>query len=141
MKNRNLSAPMLRIAAFATMLSTPLVSFADTATMSGDASTNAAPATAPAQTPAPETAPTPAPAAPVTPTTPPPAAPADTTTTAPGERPTTYTMVAGDTLDSIAHKFDTSIHALAALNHITKAQYKKLRAGKVLQIPPATPAK
>jgi LysM repeat protein len=137
MNNRKLSAPMIRIAAFATMLSTPLLSLADTTPASGD--TNAAPVTAPAQTPAPE-APA-APAAPAEPTTPPPAAPADTATTAAGERPTTYTMVAGDTLDSIAHKFNTSIHALAALNHITKSQYKKLRAGKVLQIPPATPAK
>ena len=46
-------------------------------------------------------------------------------------------MEAGDSLDSIAKKFDTSIHALAKLNHIEKSQYRKLRAGKVLQIPPA----
>ena len=88
-----------------------------------DASTNAAPAPAPAPvaTPAPaDTATAPAPAA-------------------PEERPTTYTMVAGDTLDSIAKKFDTSIHALAKLNKIPKSDYRKLRAGKVLQIPPAKP--
>jgi LysM repeat protein len=47
-------------------------------------------------------------------------------------------MVAGDSLASIAKKFDTSIHALAKLNHIPKSMYRKLRAGKVLQIPPAT---
>ena len=89
-----------------------------------DASSNAAPV-APAP-PAPV-------AAPVTP------APADTTQApaTPDERPTTYTMVAGDTLDSIAHKFDTSIHALAKLNKIHKSEFRKLRPGKVLQIPPA----
>jgi LysM repeat protein len=48
-------------------------------------------------------------------------------------------MVAGDTLDSIAHKFNTSIHALAKLNKIPKSEFRKLRAGKVLQIPPAKP--
>ena len=46
-------------------------------------------------------------------------------------------MVAGDSLDSIAKKFDTSIHALAKLNKIPKSKYRKLRAGTVLQIPPA----
>ena len=98
--------------------------------LADDATTNAAPA-APAS-PAPVAAPAPA----ATP------APADTTTTAPAtpeERSTTYTMVAGDTLDSIAKKFDTSIHALAKLNKIPKSEYRKLRAGKVLQIPPAKP--
>jgi LysM repeat protein len=54
------------------------------------------------------------------------------------ERPTTYTMVKGDSLDSVAKKFGTSIHALAKLNKIPKSMYRKLRAGKVLQIPPAT---
>jgi LysM repeat protein len=80
------------------------------------------------------TAPTPppAPAAP----TPAPIAPADTTTST--ERPTTYTMQAGDSLDSIAKKFNTSIRALAKLNKIPHSMYRKLRAGKVLQIPPAT---
>jgi LysM repeat protein len=78
-----------------------------------------------------------APAAPAPVASPAPvAAPADTTAAA-TERPTTYTMVAGDTLDSIAKKFDTSIHALAKLNKIPHSQFRKLRAGKVLQIPPA----
>ena len=79
----------------------------------------------------------PAPAPVVTPAP----APADASATT--ERPTSYTMETGDTLDSIAKKFDTSIKALAKLNHIDHSQYKKLRAGKVLQIPPAkveTPA-
>ena len=69
-----------------------------------------------------------------------PPAPADTNAApaaAPTERPSTYTMAPGDSLDSVAKKFDTSIHALAKLNHIPKSMYRKLRAGKVLQIPPA----
>jgi LysM repeat protein len=105
--------------ALALSLATPaLLSHAQTAApadASSAAPTPAAPAPAPAVTPAP---------APVEPTT-------------PTERPTSYTMEAGDSLDSIAKKFDTSIKALAKLNHIDKSQYKKLRAGKVLQIPPA----
>ena len=118
--------------ALALSLSTPAL-FAQTPAPTDASSAAAAPA---AKTPA-APAPAPAPAAMPAP------APADATATTPAERPTSYTMEAGDTLDSIAKKFDTSIHALAKLNHIEKSQYKKLRAGKVLQIPPAkveTPA-
>jgi len=99
-----------------------MLATAQTMAPADTSSSNAAPA-APGHRPA-----TPAPAAP---------APADTTTTpaTPEERPTTYTMVAGDTLDSIAHKFDTSIHALAKLNKIPKSMFKKLRTGTVLKIP------
>ena len=89
-----------------------------------------APAAAPADASSSNAAPAPAPAAPVDTN-----APAATT---PTERPTTYTMVTGDSLDSVAKKFDTSIHALAKLNKIPRSMYRKLRAGKVLQIPPAT---
>lgn len=88
--------------------------------------TNAA-ATPPAS-PAPASAPAPTPA------------PADTNapaSTTPEERPSTYAMEPGDSLDSIAKKFDTSIHALAKLNKIPKSKYRKLRAGTVLKIPPA----
>ena len=133
MKTRNASAFTIRGSILALALTLPLISLADNAPVAGAASTNAAPAPASAPaatpTPAPEM---PAPAAP--------SAPADTTTT-PAERPTTYTMVAGDSLDSIAKKFDTSIHALAKLNKIPKSMYRKLRAGKVLQIPPASDTK
>jgi len=89
-------------------------------------------------------APTNAPAAPAAPAPGPMPAPAPATapaeTTAPVERPTTYTMVAGDSLDSVAKKFDTSIKALAKLNKIPHSKYRKLRAGTVLQIPPANNA-
>ena len=116
--------------ALALSLATPaLLSHAQTPSAPDTSSAAATPAATPAA--APVAAPAPAPI--VTPAPAP--APADTTTST--ERPTSYTMEAGDTLDSIAKKFDTSIHALAKLNHIEKSQYKKLRAGKVLQIPPA----
>jgi LysM repeat protein len=122
MINRSLSSSVLCALTFA-FVAAPLLSNAQTPAAPADASsTNAAPA--PAPTPAPAPAPTPA--------------PADTTATT-TERPTTYTMVAGDSLDSIAKKFDTSIHALAKLNKIPKEKYRKLRAGTVLQIPPAKP--
>ena len=94
----------------------------------------ASPLASRAQTAAPATPP--APAAPAA--TP---APADTSAApaaAPVERPTTYTLAKGDTLASVAKKFDTSIHALVKLNNIPKSMYKKLQIGKVLQIPPAT---
>jgi len=95
------------------------------------AQTAATPADAPA------TNTTPAPAAPAPAVATP--APADTTTTqASTERPTSYTLAKGDTLASVAKKFDTSIRALAKLNNLSKADYKKLQIGKVLQIPPAT---
>jgi nucleoid-associated protein YgaU len=122
------------ICALALSLATPALLSHGQAAAPADASSSAAtPAAAPAApaAPAPMAAPAAAPA--------PEAAPAaDASATA--ERPATYTMVAGDTLDSIAKKFDTSIHALAKLNKIPKSEFRKLRAGKVLQIPPVAPA-
>jgi LysM repeat protein len=114
----------------------PVLSQGQTPAAADSSSTAAAPATPEA----PAAPATPAPATPVTAPAAAPVAPADTTTSTatPEERPTTYTMVTGDSLDSVAKKFDTSIHALAKLNHIPKSKYRKLRAGKVLQIPPAT---
>jgi LysM repeat protein len=103
-------------------------------------STSSVLAQTPAASPAVD-APTNAPAAPApTPAPAPAAAPAPADTTAPAERPTSYTMVAGDSLDSVAKKFDTSIKALAKLNKIPKSKYRKLRAGTVLQVPPANNA-
>src|SRR5580658_8564566 len=83
-----------------------------------------------AQTDAPPLTNSPAPAA----TQAPAPAPADTSS-APAERPATYTVVAGDSLWSIAHKFDTSIKKLKALN---KLKSNLLKPGQVLKIPPAT---
>ncbi len=109
----------LSLALTATLFASPVWAQA-----TADATATNAPAAAPA--PAPAATPAPAPAA------------ADTTApAAPAERPTSYTMEAGDSLDSIAHKFDTSIKELAKLNKIPKSKYRKLRAGTVLQIPPA----
>lgn len=138
MTTRHSVLSLLRTFAFA-LVASPLLSQAQTpaAALADASSSNAAPA-APAPEPA---ASTPPPAAPAPAVVPAPAAPADTNApvaTAPAERPTTYTMMKGDSLDSIAKKFGTSIHVLAKLNHIPKSMYRKLRAGKVLQIPPET---
>lgn len=122
------SSSILCALAFSFVVAPTFPSQAQTAAPADASSSNAAPAPA---TTAPAT-PAPAPAT---------AAPADTSAApapAPEERPTTYTMVKGDSLASVAKKFDTSIHALAKLNKIPKSMYKKLATGKVLQIPPAT---
>jgi len=54
----------------------------------------------------------------------------------PADRPATYTIVQGDTLWSISHKFNTSIHALMKLNGLKK--HALLHIGQVIKIPPAT---
>lgn len=128
MTTRHSSSSIVCALAFA-LVASPLLLRAQTA--ADASSSNAAPA-----------APVPAPAAPAgTNASPAPAAPADTNAApapASTERPATYTMVKGDSLDSVAKKFGTSIHALAKLNKIPKSMYRKLATGKVLQIPPAT---
>jgi LysM repeat protein len=50
------------------------------------------------------------------------------------ERPATYTVVSGDSLWLIAHKFHTSVKKLKKLNSLTT---NNLKPGQVLQIPPA----
>ena len=67
-----------------------------------------------------------------------PTASGDTTPTAPAPamaNPDTYTVVSGDTLWGIAHKFNTSIKKLKKLNGLKK---NNLKIGLVLKIPPAT---
>jgi len=115
MNNRSLSFPALWLLALSLTLS-PCALHAAEAAAPGD--TNAAPMQA-----------TPA-EGPVTSTSAPVAAPADTT----AERPATYTVVSGDTLWAISHKFDCSIRQLKKLNHLTK---NNLKPGQVLKIPAA----
>lgn len=68
-----------------------------------------------------------------------PTASGDTTPTAPAPaeepNPETYTVVQGDTLWALSHKFHTSIKKLKKLNGLTK---NNLKLGQVLKIPPAT---
>lgn len=54
--------------------------------------------------------------------------------TAPEERPTTYTVISGDTLWDLSHKFNTSVKQLKKLNNLKKTH---LKPGQVLKIPPA----
>lgn len=51
--------------------------------------------------------------------------------------PTTYTVVAGDTLNSIARRFGVTLEALRAANNITPGQQDLIRVGDQLQIPAA----
>ncbi|MCE0482615.1 MAG: LysM peptidoglycan-binding domain-containing protein [Methylacidiphilales bacterium] len=55
--------------------------------------------------------------------------------TTPEERPSTYTVVSGDSLWLIAHKFGCSVKALMKANNLTK---KNLKPGQVLRIPSPT---
>lgn len=78
-------------------------------------------------------------AAPAPAATPAPAAPADTNAAAamaPTERPSTYTIVKGDSLWSVAHKYGTTVVKLRKANNLKK--HALLHPGQVLQIPPAT---
>jgi LysM repeat protein len=99
---------------------------APAATPADASSSNAAPAAPP------EPAATPAPAAPADTNAAPAPAPAPT----PEERPSTYTIVQGDSLWKIAHKFGTTVVKLRKLNNLKKGAL--LHPGQVLQLPPAT---
>jgi len=118
MTTRNSSSSIVCALAFA-LAASPLLLRAQTATDAS--SSNAAPA-APAAAPAA----TPAPAADAT------AAPATAST----ERPATYTIVKGDSLWTIAHKYGTTVVKLRKLNNLKKGAI--LQPGQVLQLPPAT---
>jgi LysM repeat protein len=85
---------------------------------------------APSATPAPTTAPTAAPSATPAPTT---APTATAQPAAPAQRK--YTVEAGDTLRSIATKFDVSVQAIIDANKLTPQEADSLRVGQELIIP------
>lgn len=103
----------------------------------------APPTTAPAEAPtaAPTEAPTIAPTEVPTATPEPTAAPTEAPTSAPtaapppASAPRKYTVVAGDTLRSIAEKFNVSVTALLQANKLTPQQADSLRVGQELVIP------
>lgn len=72
---------------------------------------------------------------PATATLPPSLVPTGSSAPTPKPKPTyrTYVVQPGDTLSGIAHRFDTTVAALAALNNISDPS--KLRVGQVLRIP------
>ncbi|HEU5011751.1 MAG TPA: LysM peptidoglycan-binding domain-containing protein [Roseiflexaceae bacterium] len=100
--------------------------------------TEAAPTEAPTATPTATAAPTEAPTpteepTAVPPTEPPPTEPPPPPTEAPKQQ--TYTVKKGDTLRSIAEKFDVSVEALLNANNLTARQADALHIGQKLVIP------
>lgn len=132
MNNRPSLFPILFFPVFGLLVSVPLLTQAEPGVPSANVSsaTNepAAP-TVPAVT---------APAATTPPPAPPSIEPVPATADAPTERPATYTVAAGDSLGSIAHKYECSVKSLMKLNNLTKKDVKRLKPGQVLKIPPAT---
>jgi len=107
MKNRNLSSPILSAIVLSLVASPALLSQAETGVSNA---TTSAPAAQPA-----------------------PSAAASGVATAPtAKRSSTYTVVAGDSLTSIAQKFKTTRKKLKALNNLTAGTVKP---GQVLQVP------
>jgi LysM repeat protein len=88
-----------------------------------------------APTAAPTEAPTAAPEPTAAPTAAPTEAPAPTAAPPPPSTPRKYTVAAGDTLRSIAEKFNVSVTALLQANKLTPQQADSLRVGQELVIP------
>jgi LysM repeat protein len=109
MLNRNSFIPILFAISISLALAPHLLGAGDALPTKATTPTNAAPS----------------PVAPPSPTS----LPAPITT----ERPATYTVVSGDTLWDLSHKFNCSIKALKTLNKLKK---NALKPGQVLQIPP-----
>jgi nucleoid-associated protein YgaU len=122
MTTRHTSSSIVCALAFALVVAPTFVSRAQIATTPDTSSSNATPA---APAPPAATAPTPAPAA-----------PSEAPAVAPTERPSTYTIVQGDSLWTIAHKFGTTVVKLRKANDLKKGAL--LHPGQVLKIPPAT---
>lgn len=97
---------------------------------------SSAPTASPRATASPAT-PTAVPSAAVTaaPTIAPTAAPTAAVTPAPSVAHKTYTVKSGDTLGGIASRFGTTVDAIAKLNNIARADYSRIRVGRVLLIP------
>jgi LysM domain-containing protein len=92
-------------------------------------------ATAPPATTEPTSAATPSVAPSIAPSPPPTTAPTAAVTPSPVASHQTYTVKSGDTLGAIASRFGTTVDAIAKLNNIARADYGRIRVGRVLLIP------
>ncbi|MEY4042967.1 MAG: hypothetical protein RL529_534 [Actinomycetota bacterium] len=101
----------------------------------GTAPTSPTPTPTPTPTPSKSPTPTPTPTKSATPTPTPTksATPTKSPTPTPTAKPTSYTVLAGDTLQSIARKFGVTLDALMAANKITNANL--IKVGQKLVIP------
>jgi LysM repeat protein len=105
------------------------------ATQTATAEPTAAPTAAATAPPEPTAAPTAAATAPPEPTAAPPTTIPPTAAPAPPAAPRTYTVQPGDTLLSIAKKFNTTVTAIVKANKLTPKQADSLRVGQELVIP------
>ena len=108
---------------------------ATAATQTATAEPTAAPTAAATAPPEPTAAPTAAATAPPEPTAAPPTTIPPTAAPAPPAAPRTYTVQPGDTLLSIAKKFNTTVTAIVKANKLTPKQADSLRVGQELVIP------
>ena len=99
----------------------------------GTAPTSPTPTPTPTPTKSPTPTPTPTKSATPTPTPTKSATPTKSPTPTPTAKPTSYTVLAGDTLQSIAKKFGVTVDALMAANKITNANL--IKVGQKLVIP------
>ena len=111
---------------------TPMATVLPAVTATTIPATAAATQTATAE---PTAAPTAAATAPPEPTAAPPTTIPPTAAPAPPAAPRTYTVQPGDTLLSIAKKFNTTVTAIVKANKLTPKQADSLRVGQELVIP------
>jgi LysM repeat protein len=129
---QNSQQPTSAISTTAALPATSQATLAETETLSATATSVPTATIAPATT-APTEAPTEAPTATPEPTVVPPTPVPPTS--APAAERRKYTVQPGDTLLSIAKKFDTTVQALIDANKLTSKQADALRIGQELVIP------
>jgi len=118
MNHRIISFPILPTTIFVVVLSLPCLSQAEPGVPADNTATNS----------------TPAPTAPATTTAPPPVAtPSGTAAETPAVSTSTYTVVTGDSLWTIAHKYNCTVKQLQKVNNLKP--HALLHPGQVLKLP------